>query len=418
MPRRKGDLTLEERVKQWLEQAKEAMISLMAELTRRNAVGPANGGPGEAEKANFLEDYLRNRGFPHATNLTVMDNGTPRPNLVVRLPGKDRSRCLWFMTHLDVVPPGDLTEWRSDPFALKVEGDKLVGRGAEDNHQGLVGTIFAAQVLLELGIEPPTDIGLLFVADEETGSKFGLHWLLEHHPELFGPTDAFIVPDAGNEDGSLVEVAEKAILWLKFRTVGRQVHASTPHLGKNAMVAGAHLILRLRDLYARFDARDPIFDPPMCTFEPTKRERNVENINTVPGEDVFYMDCRLLPQVSVEEVLQAIRALCDEIARNQRVVVQTSIVQREDAAPPTPPDAPIVRQVMAAVEKVYGVTPKPRGIGGGTVASLLRRRGFHAVVWSRMDETGHRANEYCWISNLVNDSKVFALLMMGINVES
>lgn len=412
-PRKEKEQTPFDRVRRWLDGARGEMVALMAELTRRNAVGPANGGPGEAEKADFLERVLPEVGLPAADRLTAMDNGVPRPNLVVRLPGRDRSRCLWFMTHLDVVPPGDASEWKSDPFALKVEGDKLVGRGAEDNHQGIVGSVFAARALRESGIEPATDVGLLFVSDEETGSTHGIRWLLEHHRDLFGPQDAFLIPDAGNEDGSLVEVAEKAILWLKVRTVGRQVHASTPHLGKNAMVAASHLVVRLRDLHARFDARDAVFDPPMSTFEPTKRERNVENINTVPGEDVFYVDCRILPQVSVEEVLAVTRGLCDEIARNHRVVVQVEVVQREDAAPPTPADAPLVRQVIRAVDRVYNVSARPRGIGGGTVAAPLRRLGFPAVVWSRMDETGHQPNEYAWVSNLVDDAKVFAHVMMG-----
>jgi len=407
------EVTPFDRIAKWLDGSRTRMMDLMAELTKRNAVGPVNGGPGEAEKADFLESYLAAEGFPAATRLTAMCDGVARPNLLVRLPGRDRSRCLWVMTHLDVVPPGNLSEWKSDPFALRVEGEKLVGRGVEDNHQGLVGSVFAARALLELGIEPATDVGLLFVADEETGSEYGIRWLLAQHPTLFSAGDAFLVPDAGNEDGSLVEVAEKAILWLKFRTVGRQVHASTPQLGVNAFVAASHLVVRLRDLYQRFEQRNPIFDPPMSTFEPTRKERNVENINTVPGEDLFFMDCRILPEVSVEEVLQAIRTLCDEVARSQRVVVHFDTVQREDAAPPTPADAPLVQQVIHAVQKVYRVHARPRGIGGGTVASALRHHGFPAVVWSRMDETGHQPNEYIWLSNLVDDAKVFALVMMG-----
>lgn len=413
MPRRPKEQTPFERVGRWLDEMRGQMVSLMADLTRHNAVGPANGGPGEAAKADFLEAYLSGIGLPRPTRLTAIDGSVPRPNLVVRLPGRDPTRCLWFMTHLDVVPPGDASEWKSDPFTLKVEGDKLVGRGAEDNHQGLVGSVFAARALLAAGVEPATDVGLLFVSDEETGSAYGIRWLLQHHRDLFGPQDAFLVPDAGNEDGSLVEVAEKAILWLKIRTVGRQVHASTPHLGKNAMVAASHLVVRLRDLHSRFETRDPLFDPPMSTFEPTKRERNVDNINTVPGEDVFYMDCRIVPQVSVAEVIAVTRGICDEVARSHRVVIEVEVVQREDAAPPTPPDAPLVRQVIRAVERVYNVTARPRGIGGGTVAAALRRLGFHAVVWSRMDETGHRPNEYAWLRNLVDDAKVFAHVMMG-----
>jgi succinyl-diaminopimelate desuccinylase len=95
------------------------------------------------------------------------------------------------------------------------------------------------------------------------------------------------------------------------------------------------------------------------------------------------------------------------------VVIHVEVVQREDAAAATPADAPIVGQVVRAVRRVYGVDAKARGIGGGTVACHLRKAGFPAVVWSRMDETAHQPNEYVWIPNLIGDAKVFAELMIG-----
>ena len=402
----------------WLDANAGALVAMEAELTKRNAVGPSSGGPGEQEKADYLEAWLSSNGFPAATRLTAMDDGTPRPNLVVVIPGRDRSRKLWFMSHMDVVPAGDLSHWKTDPFVMRVEGDKIVGRGVEDNQQGLVGSIFALKALLDLGIEPACDIGLLFVADEETGSTFGIRWLLDHHADLFGPGDAFMVPDSGNEDGSLVEVAEKSIYWVRLRTVGKQVHASTPNLGKNAFVAGSNLVVKLHDLYERFDTRDPVFDPPMSTFEPTKKEANVGNVNTIPGEDVFYLDCRILPQIPVDLVAGAIRGICDEVARHHRVVVHMDTVQREDAAPATPADADIVKATVRSVKKVYNVDAKAKGIGGGTVAGHLRKAGYPVVVWSRMDETCHQPNEYVWIANLVGDAKVFADLMIGAEPEA
>jgi len=398
----------------WLDGERDAMVSLMRELTAINAVGPANNGPGEIKKADFLEGWLSENGFPELVRLTVKDDGVPRPNMYLKVPGKDSSRCLWIMSHLDIVPPGDPTSWKSDPFELRVEGDKIVARGVEDNHQGLVSSVFAVKALLENDIEPCCDVGLLFVSDEETGSKFGIRWLLDNHRDIFGPKDAFLVPDAGNEDGSLVEVAEKAILWLKLRTVGRQIHASTPNLGQNAFSAASNMVVKLGELYERFDVRDPIFDPPMSTFEPTKKEANVENVNTIPGEDVFYMDCRILPDVSVEEVLAVIRSMADEVARRYRVVINVDVVQREDAAEPTSSKAPLVKEVIGAVKHVYHENARARGIGGGTVAAHLRKAGYTAVVWSKMDETGHQPDEYAWIPNIVGDAKVFTDVLIGV----
>ena len=57
-----------------------------------------------------------------------------RPNLIATLPGK-KSQNLWIMTHLDVVPTGDLSLWNSDPWEMLEKDGKLYGRGTEDNQQ-------------------------------------------------------------------------------------------------------------------------------------------------------------------------------------------------------------------------------------------------------------------------------------------
>ena len=54
----------------------------------------------------------------------------------------------------------------------------------------------------------------------------------------------------------------------------------------------------------------------------------------------------------------------------------------------------------------------PMGIGGGTVAKYFREAGFPAVVWSTMDEMAHSPDEYCLISNILEDAKVFGHVMV------
>jgi len=60
-----------------------------------------------------------------------------------------------------------------------------------------------------------------------------------------------------------------------------------------------------------------------------------------------------------------------------------------------------------AIKMVYPINPKLGGIGGGTVAALLRKRGFPCCVWGKNEGQAHQANEYCLIDNMVNDCKVY-----------
>jgi succinyl-diaminopimelate desuccinylase len=406
---------MQERVLNQIEQLRYEAVDLMKAIVPIKALGPLNDGTGETEKAEFLINYLKSIGITDIQEYPAPDNmvqGGARPNIVARIAGQDRSKTIWILAHLDVVPEGDLSKWDTDPWEAVVKGGKIFGRGTEDNHQGLVSGVMAAKAFKDLDIKPKFDLGVMLVSDEETGSKFGLEYIVENHPELFGENDMIIVPDAGEPDGSMIEVAEKSIVWLKMKTMGKQVHASTPEKGINAFKAASNLAVRLDKLHETFNASDPVFDPPISTFEPTKKEANVPNVNTIPGDDIFYVDCRILPQYSIEEVMQEVRDIADGVEKEFGVKIEISLAQKDQAAPPTPADAPVVKALQSAIKDVYKIKAKPMGIGGGTVAAIFRRAGFKAAVWSKIEDMAHQPNEFCYIDNLVNDAKVFAHICM------
>ncbi len=388
---------------------RQEMIEMQRELVRRVAVGPDNQGPGEADKAAYLAAELRRLGlevkeYPAADERVA---GGQRPNLIAVLPGQ-RSEKVWVLSHLDVVPVGDRNLWHTDPFTLHVEGDRLYGRGVEDDHHGIVASIFAVRALVEAGITPPRSIGLALVADEETGSQKGLAFLLAHHPELFAPEDLIIVPDAGDPEGTLIEIAEKSMLWLRFEVQGEQCHASKPDLGRNTLRATAHAIVALEALAKKFDASDPFFDPPVSTFEPTKIEANVENVNTIPGLGVFYLDCRVLPVYDLKEVQASVREILRGIEQQFGVSIAVQAIQEVQAPPATSAEAPVVKALARAIAAVYQRQARPRGIGGGTVAAFFRRQGLPAAVWMTDAHTAHQPNEWVDIKALLGDCQVLA----------
>ncbi|NLK61668.1 MAG: M20 family metallo-hydrolase [Treponema sp.] len=402
-----------ETIQTWLAAQRGRMIDLQKKLAACQALAPESGGDGEFEKCLLLEKELAALGLPSGERFDAPDSRVSagfRPNLVVTIPGR-RSEAVWIMTHLDVVPPGDLSKWDSNPWTVVEKDGKLFGRGVEDNQQGLVSSVFAALAFVENGIMPDYTIKLLFVADEEVGSTYGIRFLLEHH-RLFGAEDLILIPDGGDPAGDAMEIAEKNILWLRITTRGVQTHASRPDQGVNAHLAGCALALELNALEQHFNARDTLFEPDRSTIQPTRKEANVPNVNTIPGEDVFYLDCRILPRYSLADVLDEISRTAKRIEERYRVSISWRIDQQIESKA-TPKDAPVVLALARAIELVYGATARPIGVGGGTVAAELRNNGYNAVVWSRMDETAHQPNEYCVLDYLCGDAAVMAALMLG-----
>ncbi len=405
------DQKIFEKISRRIDSWRGEMIKLQAGLTAIPAISPLSGGDGELAKALFLQDVISDMGFEDITRIDAPDQaaaGGCRPNIIAKISGSQSHPASWVLTHLDVVPPGEASLWSGDPFQVNIQDGRIFGRGVVDNQQDMVASIFAARAFIEEGIRPTRSIGLAFVADEETGSRKGLAYLLDNPGHPFHPRDLIIVPDAGNEDGTMIEIAEKSMLWLKFKTIGKQCHGSRPSQGNNAFVAASHLVVKLQELHQIFGDRDSLYEPPISTFEPTKKEANVPNINTIPGEDVFYMDSRILPNYPLVQVKDTIRNMADEIEKRFGVTVEIETVSEGQAPAPTAFDAPVVLALKEAIKAIYNREAVPLGIGGGTVAAFFRRHGYPAAVWSRNTCTAHQPDENCLIDDMVQNAKVFA----------
>jgi succinyl-diaminopimelate desuccinylase len=398
-----------------IDELRDECVDFLARICSIPALGPDNQGTGEMEKYLAVKEFVQMLGPDTMEEVHAPDDRVPdgvRPNLLAIFEGADQSKTLWILTHIDVVPPGELKLWDHDPFEPKVEDGFLWGRGVEDNGQALAASVFAVKAVKEtcgMGM----NVGLVLVSDEECGSLYGLDYVLNRRREMFKEEDLILVPDAGNKDGDHIEIAEKHLLHVRFTVKGKQVHASRPDMGINSLRAAAHFIVELDDLLAdRFPQTDPFFNPPVSTFEPTRKDANVPNINTIPGEDIFFFDCRVLPAVPLDSVLVAMNEVARSVAEKFGVETSVEEIIKFEAPPATPADSPVVVALALAVQQVYGVQARPHGIGGQTVAAFFRKRGLNAAVWERMLQMAHEPNERIAISNLVGNAKVFAGMMI------
>lgn len=399
-----------------VEKLKISMTEALMCLCRIPAISPHNGGTGEDAKILELAKLIDELGLKNIS-LKVEhvddDKATSgrRPSLFLEYPGKNPRR-LCILSHIDIVPEGDRSAWTLDPFKPEIRGSRIYGRGVSDNGMCLVASLFALKALQDAGIEPEYTILLAFVADEEMGSHYGLEQLIER--DIFRQGDLVVVPDSGNEAGDFIEVAEKAVWRLKFTVTGKQVHAAYPNKGINACRAANMLAYELDEtLHKEFTQRNELFDVPFSTFEPTRRAANVPAINIVPGREVLEFDCRVLPEVNLDGAFDVVKKVCADVERRTGAKIEIE-VDRSDAAEPTRVDSEVCRLLTRNVKNVLGIEPQAGGIGGGTFAAFFRQKGIPAVVWAQeCGGVAHQPDEYTEISYLVNNAKVFALMMAG-----
>ena len=397
-----------------VERLRDDMVAALSRICRIPAISPHNGGTGEEEKAREIEKLVAELGLGKVVWERVDDAKSQtgnRPSLFMEFPGKQKRR-LCILTHMDVVPDGDRSLWTVDPFDPVVKGTRLYGRGVSDDSGPLISSLYALKALLNAGEKPEYTVLLGFLADEELGSHFGLEPLMER--DIFRPDDLVIIPDHGNDAGDFIEIAEKAMWKLEFTVLGKQAHASTPNVGLNACRV-ANLLATEVDtaLHKAFPDEDARFDPPVSTFEPTRRFANVPNTNTVPGRERFEFDCRVLPSVSLDAAFDVVEKVRKDVEARTGAKIELK-VDRSDAARPTEEDSDIARLLVSSIRGVLKTEPKMGGIGGGTFAAFFRRKDIPAVVWSQENEgVAHQPDEFTEISYVVNNAKVFALMMMG-----
>lgn len=398
-----------------IEDYRQESVKFLQRICSIPALGPDNDGQGEMKKYQVIKEFAESLGPDLVEEIHAPDNRVPegvRPNIAVIFKGRDDSKTLWILTHMDVVPVGELSLWEHDPFDPIEKDGYLIGRGVEDNGQALVASLFAAKAVKET-VGFGKNVGLCIVSDEECGSAYGLDYVLAERPDLFKEDDLIVVPDAGNQDGDHIEVAEKHMLQVKFTVRGKQVHASRPDLGLNTLRAAANFIVELDICLAgMYDEHDGFYNPPRSTFEPTKKERNVANINTIPGEDIFYFDCRILPQVPLNSVVNTMLEIMGRVDEQFETNSELEKIIEFEAPKPTPAESQVVIELAQAVQEVYGAQAKPHGIGGQTVAAFFRKKGLKAAVWEKILQTAHEPNERILIDNLLGGAKVFAKLML------
>lgn len=387
----------------------------MCDMISIPSMSPALGGEGESKRADFLMTKLK--GFDSVERVDVPDGehpGVKRSSILAKRNGKLK-QTVWVIAHIDTVPAGNLDDWDTDPFKGVCKDGKVYGRGAEDNGQSVISSIFASRAVADMKLEGRS-LGIALVADEEMASKYGVCYLIDHG--YFDPEDIFLVPDWGSPGGSMVEVSEKSLVWLQYDIVGKSVHASTPERGVNAFEVGAKLLCALeKDFEKNFGRSDEMYLPPRSTCVPTKADATVKNVNTIPGVWSFCTDIRVLPSYDVDDVIAAAKKTAASVAKETGAQIEVRELQRHVSGRPSSTDTQTFRSLCDAVEDVTGKRPKAVAVGGATCANFFRVKGYDAYVWETGGGTLHGPNEYVVLDNLINDAKVFATLFYNVCVK-
>ena len=395
-----------------LPQAEGEVVGLLTDLIRIDTSnwGESSETVGEIEAADYCGERLREAGWSPEVFTTT---GVRRAGVYLRVAGTDPAApALLLHGHLDVVP-AIASAWSRPPFAGEVDSGFVWGRGAVDMKDMDAMILAVVRGWGFTGIRPRRDVVILFLPDEEAGSRHGAHWLAANRPEMFhGVTEA--VGEVGGfsitvrDDLRLypIQTAEKGIRWIRLQATGRAGHGSMLH-DDNAITELCEAVTRvarhnwplritatvevflaeLADAYGvELDPREPaellrrlgtlgalVGATMRNTANPTMLDAGYKH-NVIPTEAFANIDGRVVPGFE------------DEFAATIKELVGAGIsvmTEVEDIALEAPFDTATVDLMAEALRAEDPIAKAvPYMISGGTDAKAFSRFGINCYGFS------------------------------------
>jgi len=246
-----------------VEAHQDEIVSLARDMVRTDTTNTGVMPTGnETEAATLLQKTLRAAGIDAEIHGRVPERG----NLFAALPGRSGKTSVVLLSHSDVVPAGDSSQWRHPPFAGVIADGFLHGRGAADMKGTVAAQAMTLVLLRRLGVPLAHTVGLVCVADEEAGGAYGAGWVARAHPDRFR-TEICLNEGGGSftrvngREWCLLGVGEKGRYEVSATFHGRGAHAARPWQGDNAVYKAAAALGRTREYEPERDTSGPIFEP-------------------------------------------------------------------------------------------------------------------------------------------------------------
>ena len=373
--------------------------AIARDLVRCRSVTPEEGGA-----LAYLHELLAQAGFT-VHRMTFAEPGTaPVENLFARIGSE--SPNLAFAGHTDVVPPGNEASWRFSPFAGKIAGDMLYGRGAVDMKGGIACFVAAALDYLNANGGKPKkgekgSISLLITGDEEGVAVNGTIKLLQWAAARGEKFDHCILGEPSNLEvlGDTIKAGRRGSLNGTLIVMGRQGHVAYPDRADNP----------IRGLVALMTAMQPPLDEGSEHFGPSNLEFtsvDVGNptVNLIPGEARARFNIRYNDRHSQT----ALKALIEHRAHAAAAgrVHYSFEWQPSNADVFVTKPGPFTDLAAAAIAEVTGRRPKLSTTGGTSDARFIKDY-CPVLEFGLVGQTMHQVDECTPVADLITLTAIY-----------
>lgn len=366
-------------------------IELAKALIERASVTPDDAGcqPLIAERLQALGFSIEPLHFGEVDNLWAR-RGSASPLFV-------------FAGHTDVVPPGPLADWDSDPFTATTRDGYLYGRGAADMKSSIAAMITACERFIGQHAGHRGSIAFLLTSDEEGPSVDGTVKVIEHLKARGEQIDWCLVgePSSRTQTGDVIKNGRRGSLNGVLRVHGQQGHVAYPQLADNPIHRAAAALAEL--VATEWDGGNAHFPP--TTFQISNINAGTGAENVIPGELHILFNLRFSTESTPESIRSRVHAILD------RHGLDYSIDWKLSGLPFITPAGELVDAARRAIRSITGIETELSTSGGTSDGRFIAPTGAQVVELGPLNATIHKTNECVNLAELDTLSSIYERIL-------
>ncbi|MGI9289728.1 MAG: succinyl-diaminopimelate desuccinylase [Gammaproteobacteria bacterium] len=311
-----------------------------------------------------------------------------------------------FAGHTDVVPPGPLEDWDTNPFKGEIKGDKLFGRGAADMKAAVAGMVDAAIGFVEQNPNHKGTLAFLITSDEEGRAQGGTKAAVDELNDRGIKIDWCVIGEPSSTDslGDVVKVGRRGSLSGMLTVHGVQGHVAYPHLADNPIETFAPV---LAELYVtKLDDGNEFFPP--SSFQVVQIKSGTGFPNLTPGELFTRFNFRYSTVWNHEQIKEHVKGILDKHKLNYTLDWHLS------GEPFLTEGGELIPAVQQAVHAVTGNTPELSTAGGTSDGRFISPAGAQVVEFGAINKTIHKINEEILVVDIGRMREAYAAILNNL----
>jgi succinyl-diaminopimelate desuccinylase len=304
-----------------------------------------------------------------------------------------------FAGHTDVVPPGNIDEWKTNPFIPEINENILYGRGASDMKSSIAAMISATERFIKNNPDHNGSIGFLLTSDEEGPAENGTKKVIEKFKKENIEIDFCIVgePTSSKIFGDTIKNGRRGSITGHLKIIGVQGHIAYPELAKNPIHYAGDLINEMNNY--TWDNGNKYF--PKSSFQISSIYSDKVSSNMIPSTVNIIFNIRFSNELDQNKIKEKFKKILSKL--NFKYEIDWSC----SAEPFITDEGKLTKVLQKVIKEAINIESTLSTSGGTSDARFISQHAKETIEFGPLNHSAHKINENINLDDLMNLEKIY-----------